>query len=1302
MKYFGVRYLYIVVVVLLLVQTGRAQNYQGGYSAGAVATPTAAQATRASSATVDLTTGAAQYSVPVYTINQDGVSWGVGLQYRYSGLKVLEEPSPIGLGWGLAGTGMVSREVRGLPDDHPYGYHGSENVRGTILDPYYFFDANNSADTNGKQVLKEYDAYRLANGILDGEPDVFTVSAGRLNFSFKLGLDGEPVLMSHHNIKLSFDWDHIEVIDSEGVTYVFTAKETFAPQREAEMGCVLGWGILMPTYTRSWYLTAIQPKNTTRQITFEYATHQQTTRAFVPKMYSCKSTQSEFIDDLGEIIVDEETEESSFELFDHSDPYVYSHVNLEVAVEVPVLERINFAEGSLLFNTHTVPSGAYHQYSGIELLDFHEQLIHHYDFTTAGNRRLLTHVYKDDEFAVRFDYYGQEETDGIPAYEYNQQEVAARMDAWGYYKGSEEESANQITSDAATLGSFVGTRSGALQTIGYKTGGTTELYYEQNTTPENTSYGGIRVHRVQNCPGNEEECTQKRYEYTHDDLTSSGVAMVWDSYQAQASIFYEQVSQYSAAIDEEGSLIKNGKTVYTFVNPDTFRDITFSESLSEANLPPVAIVEGGIKMKSVRTYKSDYKTIPANDVLISEQFYEYEKVPQAVDAQGNSQEANYPYGLKVRSAEGVKRYWHLDREVTHQMERNGYVNPTIDYTLVNFNNIYINGTQADMEAYAPLLLGAAQIPNNSILWNNLMKFTYGVGETGNDFSQQENAFYKISTYKTMNVLPRQKRVISRTYSDLNPNVYSESIQEFTYDHYNQVTTQTATDSKGITKKSRYYYPYDPEINNTTLINQYRIASPVKTETYSDAQKQGTALVNFDSWEYGHYLPSVIQASKEGSPLRDQTIYHKYDNNANPLEVSQGKSTVHTVYIWGYNDLYPIAKIGNATYDQVAGYVANLKDLSNDDSDRTQDASGQEGALRAGLAALRAALPDALVTTYTYDPLIGITSTTDPRGYTAYYEYDPKGRLLQTRDDEQNIIDRYYYDYAKTEVAQGYSPLTTSVTTFPSYGVATETANFVAAVSGGSDNLSYKWEIELPNKTIQTYNGRSISVLFTAAHVGVLTIRFITTDNETGNQKSSTQTLKVHGAYNVSPSYPSTTTVNNTATFTMNASGGSGYFKYTWKISGRSGYYNRTSKSFTLNMGFNYYGTNRTLICTATDTVTGRTFTFNKKFTVNGAQLGQSWTKTSDTSTNYWRNEKYTVTPTLGSGSYSYKWTGDNGSWTGATYGVYQSTCRDQQTIKCVVTDKITGLKHTKSKSFYFNPSWCSGIVDPTDPTNPVH
>ncbi|MNZ97578.1 hypothetical protein D3C78_1168210 [compost metagenome] len=54
--------------------------------------------------------------------------------------------------------------------------------------------------------------------------------------------------------------------------------------------------------------------------------------------------------------------------------------------------------------------------------------------------------------------------------------------------------------------------------------------------------------------------------------------------------------------------------------------------------------------------------------------------------------------------------------------------------------------------------------------------------------------------------------------------------------------------------------------------------------------------------------------------------------------------------------------------------------------------------------------DAQITTYTYEPLVGMTSSTDAKGQTTYYVYDGFQRLKWIKDQEGNILKTTDYHY----------------------------------------------------------------------------------------------------------------------------------------------------------------------------------------------------------------------------------------------------------------------------------------------------
>ncbi|MCF6297576.1 MAG: RHS repeat protein, partial [Flavobacteriaceae bacterium] len=309
--------------------------------------------------------------------------------------------------------------------------------------------------------------------------------------------------------------------------------------------------------------------------------------------------------------------------------------------------------------------------------------------------------------------------------------------------------------------------------------------------------------------------------------------------------------------------------------------------------------------------------------------------------------------------------------------------------------------------------------NNDYLQFNIPLIVFKLNEQ-NPASSDEN------DYKVYNLNGGVQKLFS-TKSTLYNNGFeftNTTTNNFNYETHYQLTHTETTDSKGNLIKTKTDYPQDKvNLTNLTtdasvaidsLIAQHRISEPIQTEiTVSDTNgnelSKSIQRTNYRDWGNDIVLPEFIQTSKGSASLENRIVYHDYDDKGNPLEVSKFDGT-HITYIWGYQKSQPIAKIENATYSQVLSQVANLQDKSNLDNDRTHGSLGNEGSLRTALSNLRASLPDAMVTTYTYDPLIGVTSITDPRGYTIYYEYDDFNRLKEVKDAEGNIVSKNEYHY----------------------------------------------------------------------------------------------------------------------------------------------------------------------------------------------------------------------------------------------------------------------------------------------------
>ena len=131
----------------------------------------------------------------------------------------------------------------------------------------------------------------------------------------------------------------------------------------------------------------------------------------------------------------------------------------------------------------------------------------------------------------------------------------------------------------------------------------------------------------------------------------------------------------------------------------------------------------------------------------------------------------------------------------------------------------------------------------------------------------------------------------------------------------------------------------------------------------------------------------------------------YDENMKPISISY-KNKPATYLKWGHGGRYVIAKIDNYTSAQVntnfalKGYLSTLAECK-----------GSSDELYNCNKAIRENLPDnVLATTYTYDPVVGMTSETDPSGNANYSDYDSFGRLNCIRDCNNCVIEEMDYHW----------------------------------------------------------------------------------------------------------------------------------------------------------------------------------------------------------------------------------------------------------------------------------------------------
>ncbi len=301
------------------------------------------------------------------------------------------------------------------------------------------------------------------------------------------------------------------------------------------------------------------------------------------------------------------------------------------------------------------------------------------------------------------------------------------------------------------------------------------------------------------------------------------------------------------------------------------------------------------------------------------------------------------------------------------------------------------------------LFGAAEI-NDAILaqiYQNCGDFSYPV------FRQL------IPQYHSRYLLNKK---ISKDYfyPSLGSPVVAVTEENYNFNSRDLLLSKTVLNSKDelIATSNKYAH----EVGNSRLISENRITTPIETKTSKVQGLSETVLskqnTTFRDFGYGFYSPNNIQTSKGSQALKTRVVYHSYDSKGNPTEVSKADGT-SVVYIWGYHQTKPIAKIEGAKLKDIpASVITNIQNDSNDDYDLKDDSDTKEAELRSALNNLRnlTVLKDAQVTTFTYDPHVGVTSITDPRGETLYYHYDEFNRLELIKNSDGHIVTEHQYNY----------------------------------------------------------------------------------------------------------------------------------------------------------------------------------------------------------------------------------------------------------------------------------------------------
>ncbi|WP_199140122.1 DUF5977 domain-containing protein [Pedobacter sp. ASV12] len=251
-------------ILFFVIQAANAQKIADnpvGYLRTDLVAPsaTAGSLGRFGDASVNQSSGAPNFSIPIYTVSGHELSVPITLSYSYDGFRPSQPIGWTGLGWNLQAGGVISRQIKGRVDESSTGDQnfGSSYVQSRII-------ALGGYESNSMQTFLE----SVTEGVYDGEPDVFSFNFGGYSGKFTL-VNGTYTIYPYQKLKISGGVGNFTITTEDGTKYYFSDAEYTSPK------ATYSESYNIPVHASSWYLTSVTNASNTETIRFLYTTDTQ-------------------------------------------------------------------------------------------------------------------------------------------------------------------------------------------------------------------------------------------------------------------------------------------------------------------------------------------------------------------------------------------------------------------------------------------------------------------------------------------------------------------------------------------------------------------------------------------------------------------------------------------------------------------------------------------------------------------------------------------------------------------------------------------------------------------------------------------------------------------------------------------------------------------------------------------------------------------------------------------------------------------------------------------------------------------
>lgn len=1004
-------------------------------------------------------TGTLNYQIPLLSTPTEGVNpINISLQYDGSGFRPTKRSGLVGLNWFLNVGGVITREINGVADDQmgEISSNGATiptngfivGVRNKIHNAIDVFNINNN---DLYYNVMNFDSYLYGNNNHDtfspnnyeGNPDVFSFNFNGFSGKFVMGNDGLVKIIGNESDNLKIDLSGMQnqniinltskpshpslivITDNSGNKYYFGGESKNLEYSININSCSIDSnGNGSPTIT-AWHLNRIEYING-KTTNFIFRDDSGLNENFSAHPIVAQGGMAA-TNPLTDFIIFSEyiSEERALGAF--GDEWVggigpgtfqFSQSMQKTAILDQIIDDdyiINFgySKQAHSFNTrdtgyNIIPASCliFASYKDIKLdnINFYSKngnnqgaLIKNISFNysylggSIHSRMFLTSITKTGEKPYLFEY---NDPTNLP------KPVTLGIDHWGFWNGKNADSNilipqqnynfgydatagdySSCTSAACTTRnpSFEFSNKGNLSKVIYPTGGYTSFIFEahdynyrleaRSTNDYNPSLynvsgvcGGTRIQTITDFDGLS-NYNEKKYFYLNDNGLSSGILLNWPRYLIHWKLIADNTPDQELVFAKSNSA---GNIVETSV-------ITYSQVIEKT-------IGNGYK----KTKFTDFITNPDENVS------------------NFSDNAQGIYVVPKNLARNYRGLLLNDKSI----ERGKPLLETIYDNNNNINNILNN---------INIIQEVAYIYNNDVAKYD--KFTTKVHLSG-----PSNQFNK--TYYYQDYLTQKRTKLYTSTGNL------ETTENYTYTggyQYNTITScQDVLFKKGILSsqnnelvETQYKYPWNIySVTSTDFINfqNSNLILPISESKYRNNIKLSEKFTYYlkDATTNNIMLPKYIYDGKFPNTfpnisgigsLEKKVTINSYDSRGNVTQYTLENGQPVSV-IWGYNQTRPIAKIENVSYSSILSTtITDLQSKSNVDINNST-----EIVLITALNNLRTTFPNAMITTYTHDPLVGVTSITDAKGDVSTFEYDAASRLKTIKDKNGKLINEFQYHF----------------------------------------------------------------------------------------------------------------------------------------------------------------------------------------------------------------------------------------------------------------------------------------------------